>query len=212
MLKKETVKQYQPKDKKWESEDRVISTSAPLYRSSISLFLTRLGLSKSAKEHYPLVNSNIYPAASPTERMLAAIIDPLIFWTALLTLILLTAVIFQIELKVTLVTLAGLKSNPSYNELYLLLNILTSLPIILIWSKFKTSPGRILMGIRIVDTSSGQLLTPPQKVKRGLATLLSAIPFFAGFLWILLDKNQKGWHDYLSKSSVVKFTPKIHKH
>lgn len=34
------------------------------------------------------------------------------------------------------------------------------------------------------------------------AALLSWIVFGGGFLWILLDKNKRSWHDHLSKTSL----------
>lgn len=37
---------------------------------------------------------------------------------------------------------------------------------------------------------------------RFIASLVSWSAFGLGFLWILIDKNKRGWHDHLSQTSV----------
>ena len=84
-----------------------------------------------------------------------------------------------------------------------LLLILTVPVIALLWWLFQGTPGKLLLGIRIVDARDGGRLRLWQVLVRLLAYALSALPLGLGFIWILWDKRQQGWHDKLARSVVV---------
>lgn len=62
--------------------------------------------------------------------------------------------------------------------------------------------GKGLMGIRVVG-KDGRQLPVVRALLRTVAYLISLVPLFAGFLWILIDKDRRGWHDHIAGSRVV---------
>lgn len=62
--------------------------------------------------------------------------------------------------------------------------------------------GKIFMGICVVS-EKGQGLSVGGSFLRLVGYLVSFIPFGAGFLWVVLDKNHSSWHDKLSFSRVI---------
>lgn len=77
---------------------------------------------------------------------------------------------------------------------------------VLFWTLAGQTPGKILMGVR-VDALDRQHLsrrvTLGRAVLRFVGYILSAIPFFAGFLWILIDDRRQGWHDKIAGTCVI---------
>jgi uncharacterized RDD family membrane protein YckC len=70
--------------------------------------------------------------------------------------------------------------------------------------RFGTTPGKWLMGARIVNASDGSAPTTAQWVRRGVGFTL-CLAFFGGigFLWILLNRRKQGPHDRLANTVVV---------
>ena len=80
------------------------------------------------------------------------------------------------------------------------------LPLILavvFWVKWMGTPGKLLLGCRVVDATTGNALTIGQSVGRYFAYLVSIIPLCLGFLWIAWDKRKQGFHDKLANTVVV---------
>ena len=46
-----------------------------------------------------------------------------------------------------------------------------------------------------------------KSVVRDFAYILSILPLFLGFIWIIFDKNKRGFHDYLSGTAVIRNMP-----
>jgi len=49
------------------------------------------------------------------------------------------------------------------------------------------TPGKLLLGLRVVDADTLGRLSGRQAIGRQLAYILSLLPFFLGFLWIAFD-------------------------
>ena len=62
--------------------------------------------------------------------------------------------------------------------------------------------GKMTMDIKVVD-ASGKRMTFSKSLARNLCKILSKIPLWLGFIWILFDKRKQSWHDKLSKTYVV---------
>lgn len=62
--------------------------------------------------------------------------------------------------------------------------------------------GKAVMGLRIVRID-GRRPGFIRALVRTLAYLVSLVPLFAGFLWILVDPHRRGWHDHIAGSRVV---------
>ena len=62
--------------------------------------------------------------------------------------------------------------------------------------------GKAVMGVRVVGLD-GRRLPIGRSLIRTVAYLVSLIPLFAGFLWVLVDNKRRGWHDHIARSRVV---------
>ncbi|HSS92682.1 MAG TPA: RDD family protein [Candidatus Dormibacteraeota bacterium] len=62
--------------------------------------------------------------------------------------------------------------------------------------------GKAVMGVRVVGLD-GRPLPVGRALLRTVAYLVSLIPLFAGFLWVLVDGQRRGWHDHIARSRVV---------
>lgn len=62
--------------------------------------------------------------------------------------------------------------------------------------------GKALMGIRVV-AKDGRRLPVMRSLLRAIAYLISLVPLFGGFLWVLVDSDRRGWHDHIAGSRVV---------
>jgi uncharacterized RDD family membrane protein YckC len=80
------------------------------------------------------------------------------------------------------------------------------LPAVLVigfWIVCMATPGKMLFDCKIVDANSKDKARTSQLIIRYLAYYISAIPLGLGFIWILFDKHNQGWHDKLSKTLVI---------
>ncbi|QUW02748.1 RDD family protein [Chloracidobacterium validum] len=64
--------------------------------------------------------------------------------------------------------------------------------------------GMMYMGLRVVSIYEDHELHPVQALLRALGYGLSLLPLGAGFLWVLIDRDQRGWHEYLSATQLVR--------
>lgn len=64
------------------------------------------------------------------------------------------------------------------------------------------TPGKAIFGLRVVR-KDGERLGPFRSFFRGPAYLVSYLFFCLGFIWIMISKERRGWHDYLVGSCVV---------
>jgi uncharacterized RDD family membrane protein YckC len=74
---------------------------------------------------------------------------------------------------------------------------------LLTWWAWQATPGKRLLGVRIVDSASGGRASVVQLLTRYLSYLISALPLGLGFLWIAIDPQRRAWHDKLAGTSVV---------
>jgi uncharacterized RDD family membrane protein YckC len=61
--------------------------------------------------------------------------------------------------------------------------------------------GKLIVGIRVAAIEGGPLPVG-RSFLRTVGYLLSALPLGAGFLWMVLDREQRCWHDRLAGSQV----------
>lgn len=79
---------------------------------------------------------------------------------------------------------------------------LTVFYLVFSWTLTGRTMGKALMGIRIVPMN-GQRMTVGRSLLRLVGYLLSLLPLFLGFVWILADDQRRGWHDRLAGTCVV---------
>ena len=71
------------------------------------------------------------------------------------------------------------------------------------WSTTGQTPGSRVMGIRIIGALGEERLRPRRALARLAGMILAALPFFAGFLLILVDDRRRGLQDRLARTLVV---------
>lgn len=75
---------------------------------------------------------------------------------------------------------------------------------LLFWVHRGATPGKMLLRMKIIDEKTGNLPSFRQSLLRSFGYILSLLPFCLGFIWIYFDKRNRGWHDYLAGTSVIK--------
>jgi uncharacterized RDD family membrane protein YckC len=71
-------------------------------------------------------------------------------------------------------------------------------------SKWGTTIGKKLFGLKVVDSETNNKITINKAIIRSFSYILSSIVFGAGFLVIAFDKKKRqGWHDIIAKTRVV---------
>ncbi len=71
------------------------------------------------------------------------------------------------------------------------------------WIKTSSSPGKMLLNIRIVDAKTLEKVSPPRLLLRYIAYFVSFIPLFLGVFWVGWDKKKQGWHDKIAQTILV---------
>lgn len=71
------------------------------------------------------------------------------------------------------------------------------------WNAIGWSPGKRLLGLRVVD-AEGNAPGLVRGFVRSLFALASDLPLFMGYVWALFDRERRGWHDHLARTWVVR--------
>ncbi|MGI4844167.1 MAG: RDD family protein [Janthinobacterium lividum] len=82
--------------------------------------------------------------------------------------------------------------------------VLPSIVIVLLWSKFAATPGKMAVGAIIVDARTGGKPSTSQYVIRYIGYFVSAIPLLLGYLWAGFDPRKQAWHDKMANTVVVR--------
>jgi uncharacterized RDD family membrane protein YckC len=73
---------------------------------------------------------------------------------------------------------------------------------VVFWSTTGQTPGARVMHVRVL-TPEGTVLKPTRALVRCGATLLAALPLFAGFVPILFNARRRGLQDHLANTVVI---------
>ena len=82
--------------------------------------------------------------------------------------------------------------------------ILPAIAVIIFWIYRSATPGKMVLGLTIVDAQTGGKPTTGQFIGRYLGYYVSTIPLFLGFIWVGIDKRKQGWHDKLVGTVVIR--------
>jgi len=63
--------------------------------------------------------------------------------------------------------------------------------------------GKRALGIRVIDFSTGGPIGFGRAVIRYFGRIVSTIPIFLGYFWMLWDKERQTWHDKFANDVVV---------
>jgi uncharacterized RDD family membrane protein YckC len=62
--------------------------------------------------------------------------------------------------------------------------------------------GKYLLGLKVVNLD-GSPLSRMQSNRRNAYKIMALLPFALGFVWILFQKEKRGWHDLAGGTRVV---------
>ncbi|QKX02857.1 RDD family protein [Wolbachia endosymbiont of Litomosoides sigmodontis] len=71
------------------------------------------------------------------------------------------------------------------------------------WIKFAATPGKLLLGLRVVDAKAFGKISLKQAIKRFFSLIVSVAPLFLGFIWSNFNKRCQTWHDKIAGTVVV---------
>ena len=93
----------------------------------------------------------------------------------------------------------------SHGPLDVLLNwVFPTIATIAFWIAKGATPGKMALGVRIVDAADGGRPDTAQFIGRYVAAVLSLLALGLGFFWIAVDPRKQGWHDKLAGTVVVR--------
>ena len=72
------------------------------------------------------------------------------------------------------------------------------------WMTMQATPGKIVVGVRILDAGTGEAPTVLQWTIRYLGYIVSTIPLGLGLIWAGFDDRKQAWHDKLAGTVVVR--------
>ncbi|HQR69077.1 MAG TPA: RDD family protein [Burkholderiaceae bacterium] len=82
--------------------------------------------------------------------------------------------------------------------------VFPAIAVVVFWVYRQATPGKMVIGARIVDATTGQPASKGQLIGRYFGYYVSMIPFFLGIFWVAFDARKQGWHDKLAGTVVVK--------
>jgi len=122
------------------------------------------------------------------------------FWRRVLA----TIIDSIILLLIFTLLLGPLYANAEYFSIeWLISNGITILITIVLWVRYQGTPGKLLLGCRVVDAANLQTLDFKRALLRYFGYYVSMLPLFAGFLWVAIDKRKQGFHDKIAKTYVL---------
>ena len=146
----------------------------------------------------PLVNilKKMLYHGTPPDALLTEIIEKNIDKTATLS-----------ELLKTPEILAVLESTSNIQNTIIISGIQVGsfLIMFMIFAVYKQStPGKMLMLIKIVDEETFEPASKFQYIVRTLSYLISAPPLCLGFFWPIFNKKNQSWHDIIAGTVVIR--------
>jgi uncharacterized RDD family membrane protein YckC len=128
------------------------------------------------------------PRANFGQRLVAWLIDSIIYAVVFFVLFAIAAAISEtLAIVVYVIGLIGVLVYYGYFE----------------GSPSGQTPGKKVMKIRVIDFNSGGPIGFGRALVRWVARLVSSLPCYLGYLWMLWDREKQTWHDKLSTSVVV---------
>ena len=72
------------------------------------------------------------------------------------------------------------------------------------WAKSGQTPGMKLAKIKVVRDADGGPITAGQAILRLFGFWVSGLVLYLGYIWIFIDKRQRGWFDLIAGTIVIK--------
>jgi uncharacterized RDD family membrane protein YckC len=98
---------------------------------------------------------------------------------------------------------ALMDANTSMGNTDLYLSIGLMVVVVLFWKYKSATPGKMMMGLKVVDAQTFGPVPTGRLVLRYLAYYVSLLPLMLGFIWVAFDRRKRGFHDMIAKTVVV---------
>ena len=93
---------------------------------------------------------------------------------------------------------------PLYSAGDAILHLVIGAAVVWFWVEKGATPGKMLFGLQVRDTKTGQFISVPRALLRYFSYLISSVILCLGLIWVGFDKKKQGWHDKIAKTVVVK--------
>jgi len=122
------------------------------------------------------------------------------FWQRAAALVV-DALIAVVILAPLMIVVFGMRRVSLGWELVALLAV--AVAVIAFWRYCGATPGKLALGVKIVDAKTGLPPSTARLAVRFLAYFVSAFPLYLGFLWAAVDRRKQGWHDKIARTVVI---------
>ncbi|MDX1492160.1 MAG: RDD family protein [Pseudohongiellaceae bacterium] len=117
---------------------------------------------------------------------------------------LIDSVLITLLLSPLLPLLIGEAANDPLSIANIFVSTIIALGVTLVFWKYRSAtPGKIILGLKIIDEASGGKPSSRQLVVRYLSYYVSLLGFGLGFLLIPMDTKKRGWHDKIAGTLVI---------
>ncbi len=127
------------------------------------------------------------------------------FWQRAAALVIdwLLAMVIAVPVMVVVFGLRRVSLDPAEHSWDLLALAALAAAVIGFWRYCGATPGKLALGVKIVDAETGQPPTLGRLVLRFLGYFVSAFPLYLGFLWAAADRRKQAWHDKIARTIVI---------
>jgi uncharacterized RDD family membrane protein YckC len=82
--------------------------------------------------------------------------------------------------------------------------VFPAVAVIIFWLARGATPGKMVIGARVVDAATLGKLGTGQAILRYLGYYVSTLPLFLGLIWVAFDSRKQGWHDKIAGTLVIR--------
>jgi len=87
---------------------------------------------------------------------------------------------------------------------FLISYVLPLVATVLFWKYRAATPGKMALGLKIVDAGTFGPMSTGQLIGRYFAYIPAALVLCIGFLWVAFDARKQGWHDKMAGTVVIR--------
>jgi len=144
--------------------------------------------------HANLINPLIGRLASPGRRLGAYLLD---------------VVIFGCLIGFSIVPVAGIIAHEELSDNQVIAVLICGMLFFaaVLWTlilfRNGLTPGKKILGIKVIKEDGGRAGFITMLIREVVGKSISSLIFSLGFLWILFDRENQGWHDKLMNTYVI---------
>jgi uncharacterized RDD family membrane protein YckC len=132
-------------------------------------------------------------------RLVSYVVDALI--AALLTGV--VAIVLVFVLAASVASHLGLLAGGVVALLFLAVILIPVAYFPFFWVRGGQTPGMRMFGLRVVMDRDGGPVTLGPAILRLVGYWVDTVVLYLGFVWVLIDKRRRGWHDLIAGTVVI---------